>query len=856
MAVTAAQLAVAVRADPADADVLAQMTRILSVADTAVRKFAPGAPENIRDEAIIRIVGYVYDLPTVPGPGFRVSDSALRGSGAAGWLAPYRAHRIGVSDASPDEQAGGGAGAMVDRAAVLAIVAAAIPDAVAAWALIGDATQIPAGKLANAPSGGMGGGLSAAQRTLLEELGELEAALTKDTALGESRNIIGASNDLQNTNIALPAARTEREIRFTVFDVGNAGAADGTFAFDLADLLAIAAQSGDPQATASIALRFVGDSGNVYWISRSVTHFAFSSDTLSTYRVVFTQHDLDATPFVTFPAAPAPGLSQTQVDARIAEWARFGNPTAIPLSKLSNAPSGGGGGSALAPAALPSAATSAKGTLANEGGELYELVSDDEQPNIVHFDAGARVAFRISTGVTLVRTGGSEIAWQTAAQVSPQNGLAGALGAWQARLSKTALGSSPEATLYVHVRADRAVADVVMVRDARSDTSTHYAYESRAGEPSIDAAAGATVEAHWYSDVAFSVARKVHSGNRWEKWVDLADLSHIADWALTVGGEAAERTGLATLMNAAATDAERIDYNALKNPPHIAELAHSIAAPALAGYAVTTDSSSMGGWNGLGGGVDRLVSPIAEGARGVILSQVDWNVAAANTASIAIGADTHDVDEVQLSDLLADDGTFAAGSAKGVMIGKVDVHAPGSGGRKEGELELYLARSAAAGGGIPAGSLGYYFRYVASVSTGGRGPFSIQARMRLVLLPSDAPAAAAAPSGGGSTATLIPGVLTRRTGSGGLVLYYFANPITLSDMTDPRDHFIVAFPSYNISVMVPINSTQSQAVGVMAAIASADRSYGVVVNTQYVAVYNGTGFIDRGVPGPVHKVTH
>ena len=66
------------------------MTRLLSVADTAVRRWAPAAPENVRDEAIIRIVGYVYDLPTVPGPGFRVSR-----------LRPSRKRRRGLACALP-----------------------------------------------------------------------------------------------------------------------------------------------------------------------------------------------------------------------------------------------------------------------------------------------------------------------------------------------------------------------------------------------------------------------------------------------------------------------------------------------------------------------------------------------------------------------------------------------------------------------------------------------------------------------------------------------------------------------------------------------------------------------------------
>ena len=504
-------------------------------------------------------------------------------------------------------------------------------------------------------------------------------------------------------------------------------------------------------------------------------HFVVGADNVETdSRWVFVQHDIDATPFVdgipdnaaidariapwarAGQVAPAPGgLSQTQVDARIATWARAGDATAIPAGKLSNAPSSsGGGGSALTPAALPSAATSAKGTLANEGGDLYELVSDDEQPNVFHFVASARTTFRDQraghSDQVYVRTGGAGIAWTGAGQ-----GNAALHGAWRALLSKAALGDPPPSDLYVHVRADRAVADVHMQRPTaapvtRYDTSTHWAYLSVAGEPGIDAGAGAVVEAHWYSDVRFSVAQKVHSGNRWEKWVDLADLSHIADWALTVGGEAAERTGIANLMNAAAADAERLDFNALKNRPPEARLIRALTFPALVGYAVTTTVSQRTALTAVSNATEGF-APMAEGLRGVILAHV--RATSATPASlVSFGPTTAYLGgfvEVLVSDLLADDGQYAAASNRGVKIGDIQV---GFGGTTESVVSLYLARDANR-------NLGYYIHNDAKISTGGRGPFSVQFDVDLTFLPSDAPAAAAS-GGGGVTRTVFAAGMT------------------------------------------------------------------------------------------------
>lgn len=91
MALTVDQLARALRADASDADVSAELTRLLAVAVAMAQREAPDAPEAIRDEAAVRIAGWLYDAETATTR--RDVANALANSGARALLAPYRKHR-------------------------------------------------------------------------------------------------------------------------------------------------------------------------------------------------------------------------------------------------------------------------------------------------------------------------------------------------------------------------------------------------------------------------------------------------------------------------------------------------------------------------------------------------------------------------------------------------------------------------------------------------------------------------------------------------------------------------------------------------------------------------------------------
>ena len=96
MAVTVGDLAVALRvvADPADtlpAGQSAVLARNLDAALALVAQYAPAARADVADEATIRAAGWLYDM--APHESAR-AWSALKHSGAAGLLSPWRSRRL------------------------------------------------------------------------------------------------------------------------------------------------------------------------------------------------------------------------------------------------------------------------------------------------------------------------------------------------------------------------------------------------------------------------------------------------------------------------------------------------------------------------------------------------------------------------------------------------------------------------------------------------------------------------------------------------------------------------------------------------------------------------------------------
>ena len=82
------------------AEETAEVTRLLAYVSEAIPQHAPDAPNVAHNEAARRLAGYLFDQPEASR-----SDAyanALRNSGAARMLLPYRIHRAGYADAAGD----------------------------------------------------------------------------------------------------------------------------------------------------------------------------------------------------------------------------------------------------------------------------------------------------------------------------------------------------------------------------------------------------------------------------------------------------------------------------------------------------------------------------------------------------------------------------------------------------------------------------------------------------------------------------------------------------------------------------------------------------------------------------------
>ena len=89
---TVAALAAALRLGDS-AEETAEATRLLGYATTAVETYAPAAPANVQNEAVIRLAGYLFDMP-MAARGAAYANAA-RNSGALRMLLPWRIHRAG-----------------------------------------------------------------------------------------------------------------------------------------------------------------------------------------------------------------------------------------------------------------------------------------------------------------------------------------------------------------------------------------------------------------------------------------------------------------------------------------------------------------------------------------------------------------------------------------------------------------------------------------------------------------------------------------------------------------------------------------------------------------------------------------
>ena len=94
---TVAELRAALRLNDSTEET-AEVTRLLAYSTEAVTLQAPDASDSAHNEAVRRLAGYLFDQPEA-GRGM-VYANAMRSSGAARMLLPYRVHRAGYADST------------------------------------------------------------------------------------------------------------------------------------------------------------------------------------------------------------------------------------------------------------------------------------------------------------------------------------------------------------------------------------------------------------------------------------------------------------------------------------------------------------------------------------------------------------------------------------------------------------------------------------------------------------------------------------------------------------------------------------------------------------------------------------
>ena len=142
MALTVQQLYEAVRAGEGapSGTALTDFTRLLAYSNAAVTLYAPLAPDNVQDVAVVQLASWLYDADVSVR---RTPANALSESGARAVLAPYRIHALSPSGNVARAVSGS---APVDRNTVESVVRSVV----ASWALKSSEEPLPVERLPDA----------------------------------------------------------------------------------------------------------------------------------------------------------------------------------------------------------------------------------------------------------------------------------------------------------------------------------------------------------------------------------------------------------------------------------------------------------------------------------------------------------------------------------------------------------------------------------------------------------------------------------------------------------------------------------------------------------------------------------
>ena len=94
MAVSITDLLAAIHVEDTAANQTA-VTRVRDAVTALVEKYAPDAPDAVKDQATVQAVGYIWESPA-SAPARMNFANAMQNSGANALLAPWRVHGAGV----------------------------------------------------------------------------------------------------------------------------------------------------------------------------------------------------------------------------------------------------------------------------------------------------------------------------------------------------------------------------------------------------------------------------------------------------------------------------------------------------------------------------------------------------------------------------------------------------------------------------------------------------------------------------------------------------------------------------------------------------------------------------------------
>ena len=195
------------------------LERIAATARVMVVDYAPNAPDAIHDEAFVRLAGWLYDAdPSGSTPG---GPTALRSSGAASLLGPYRVRRGGQIGKAVDEA--------VDEAVAAAAPGNPVTDVTVAGSVLTVTYSDGTTDERQLPEGGDGGGVAQAvadaqAAQAVAETARAAAQLAETNAEAAEANAETAKANAETAQAGAVAARTGAESARTGAESARTGA--------------------------------------------------------------------------------------------------------------------------------------------------------------------------------------------------------------------------------------------------------------------------------------------------------------------------------------------------------------------------------------------------------------------------------------------------------------------------------------------------------------------------------------------------------------------------------------------------------------------------------------------------------